>query len=70
MKFKNEVFIKGDEDARDSLSVDTIHEDGMSPQVGVQLYVMGLWGNTAVINLTPEEAERLIVEIRKILDNN
>lgn len=70
MVHKNEVFIRGSDRTSDSLSVDTIHEDGMTPQAGVQLYVSDRWDDTTVINLTPEEAEHLIVEIRKILDNN
>lgn len=71
MVFKNEVFIKGSEHKRDSLSVDTIHEGhGHVVGAGIQVYSRDLYGDTTVVNLSVEEAERMIVEVRKILDNN
>lgn len=68
MAFKNEVFIVGNAGAMtgQALSVDTIPE-GFP---GVQIYAADDEDDETVVNLTVAQAERLIVEIRKIIDNN
>lgn len=68
MSRKNAVFIVGNAKTRSgvALSVDTIPE-GFP---GVQLYAGDDDDDETVVNLTVAQAERLIVEIRKILDNN
>lgn len=60
-KFENEVFIRGDGYTRESLSVDL--QSGL-----VQVFSHDKYGDTTVVNLSVEQAERLIAETRNIID--
>lgn len=60
-KFENEVFIRGDAHTADSLSVDL--QGGL-----VQVFSHDEEGDMTVVNLSVEQAERLIAETRTIID--